>query len=223
MPASFSIHAPAAARCCDRSRETVACFVPTARFHARRSRPSVLARRAPLAAAAHSHHGKQYCPQHARLGAKHAHERACVVDSFNCRSCRPVRTCPVSNGYLDRCAGLDGSGMHSQCKEVRTHPLPLHRPLLSRDDRAGRCAWFWLRLRRYLRLGSLSRVHSPRKRYPVVGDRACLGQILLSQEVQVSFVHRLLAGRAFGRGGRRLLRRHIAFVVRMAIWVLALS
>src|SRR5262249_18292315 len=59
MPASFSIPAAAAARHCGRSRAIVACSVPTARFRARRSRPSGRVRRAPLRAVPHSHHGKR--------------------------------------------------------------------------------------------------------------------------------------------------------------------
>jgi hypothetical protein len=100
------------------------------------------------------------------------------------RCCRAARARPCSNGYLDRCATLDGNGVHSQRKAVRTHPLPLHWPLLSRDERASRCAWLWLRLRRHLRLGSIGKRNSARKQTPVVGNRACLGQILLRQNVQ---------------------------------------
>ena|SRR6516164_9380608 len=54
MPASFSIRAPAAARRCDRSGVIAACSVPTARFRARRSRPSGRVGRAPLPAVADS-------------------------------------------------------------------------------------------------------------------------------------------------------------------------
>src|SRR5262249_5600407 len=54
MPAGFSIPAPAAARRCGRSRVTVACSVPTARFPVRRSRPSGRVGRALLPAVADS-------------------------------------------------------------------------------------------------------------------------------------------------------------------------
>ena len=89
------------------------------------------------------------------MAAKPAHEPARVVDSFGRHSCQPVRARSCSNCNLDHCAELDGGGVHSQCKTVRTHPLPVHRPLLSRDDRAGSCAWLWPRLRRPLRLAAI--------------------------------------------------------------------
>jgi hypothetical protein len=183
-PVSFSTPAPAAARRCGRNRVIVACSVPMARFHARRFRPSVRVRRAPLLATADSRRGKQYRAKPTRLAAKPAHEPARVVDSLDRRYCRPVRARPCSSGTLDHCAKLDGNGVHSQCKAVRPHPLPLHRPLLSRDDRAGRRPRFRPRPRRNLRLAGIGRRHSVWKRAPLVGDRACLGQIFLRQIIE---------------------------------------
>lgn len=55
----------------------------------------------------------------------------------------------------------------------------------SRNERASSCAWFWPRRRRHLRLAGIGRRHSARKQAPLVGDRACLGQIFLRQNVQV--------------------------------------
>src|SRR5262249_7242838 len=74
-------------------------------------------------AAAASRHGKRHRPQLTGLAAEPAHEPACVVDSPRRHSCRPVRARSSSNRYLDRCADLDGNGVHSQCKTVRTHCL----------------------------------------------------------------------------------------------------
>ena len=182
MPVSFSIHAPAAARPCGRSRAIVACSVPMARFHGRRSRPSVRVRRVALPAVVNNLHGEQYRPTLTRLAAKPADEPARMVDSLDRHYCRSARASPCSNGYLDRCAKLDGNGVHSQRKAVRTHPLPLHR---IRNERASSCAWFWPRRRRHLRLAGIGRRHSARKQAPLVGDRACLGQIFLRQNVQV--------------------------------------
>src|SRR5262245_47617686 len=62
MLVGFSIPAPAAARRCGRSRATVACFVPTARFRVRRSKPSVRMGRVLLRAVADNHHGKRGGP-----------------------------------------------------------------------------------------------------------------------------------------------------------------
>jgi hypothetical protein len=145
-------------------------------------------RRVPPPAVANSRRGKQYRAKLTRLVTKPTHKHTRVVDSLGRRYCQSARARPCSNGYLDRCAKLDGNGVHSQRKAVRTHPLPLHRPLLSRDDRAGRRAWFWPRLRRHLRLAGIGSRHSARKQAPLVGDRACLGQILLRQNVQARLV-----------------------------------
>jgi hypothetical protein len=134
MPASFSIRAPAAARRCGRSRVIVACSAPTARSRAHRSRPSGRVRRAPLPAVADSCHGKRYRPQLTGLAAESAHEPAGVVDSSGRHSRWLVRARPCSNCCLDHCADLDGNGVHSQCKAVRTHPLSVHRAVLLGHD-----------------------------------------------------------------------------------------
>jgi hypothetical protein len=141
----------------------------------------VRVRRVPLPAVANSRRGKQYRAKLTRLATKPTNKHTRVVDSLGRRYCQSVRVCPCSNGYLDRCAKLDGNGVHSQRKAVRPHSLPLHRPLLSRNERASSCAWFWRRLHRNLRLAGIGSRHSARKQAPLVGDRACLGQILLRQ------------------------------------------
>ena len=148
MLASFSIPAPAAARHCGRSRAIVACSVPMARFPARRSRPSVRVRRAPLRAVPDSHHGKRCRPKLARLARQPSHERVGMVDSERGDRCGSFRPPTRASRDMDHRAHLDGYGVHSQFKAVRTDPLPLHGPLLSRDDRTGARACFGRRFRR---------------------------------------------------------------------------
>jgi hypothetical protein len=70
-----------------------------ARFHARRSKPSVRVRRVALPAVADSHHGEQYRPTLTRLAAKPAHEPARVVDSLDRRYCRAARARPYTGPY----------------------------------------------------------------------------------------------------------------------------
>jgi hypothetical protein len=137
MPVRFSIHAPAAERHCGRSRAIVAFSVPMARFRARRSRPSVWVRGAPLPAVAGSHYGKQYRQQLTRLAAKHAYERTCAADYSRRVGCRPTGCCAGSNGHLDRRPRLNGRGMHPRCAVLRTDALPVHWAVLSRYDCSG--------------------------------------------------------------------------------------
>ena len=40
-------------------------------------------------------------------------------------------------------SALDGDGVRSECAALRPHALPLHRALLSRDDRARACPWLY--------------------------------------------------------------------------------
>jgi hypothetical protein len=117
---------------------------------------------------------KQYRSKLTRLAAKPAKEPARLGDPLDRRYRRPVRARPCSNDYLDDCPELDGNGVHAECKTVQTQPLPLHGPILSRDDRAGRCAWFWLRLGQDLRLADIGRRYSARKRASVVGNRTVM-------------------------------------------------
>jgi hypothetical protein len=123
-----------------------------------------------------------------RLAAKPVRKHSRVGNSLRRDSCQSVRARPCSNGCLDHRAELDGNGVPSQCKAVRTHPLPLHWPLLSRDDRAGRFAWFWHGLGLHFRLVASSRCQSPWEHAPLVGNRAGLGQILLRQKMRASLV-----------------------------------
>jgi len=170
MPAGFSIRAPAAARRCGRSRVIVACSVPTARFPVRRSRPSGRVGRAPRPAAAASRHGKRHHPQLTGLAAEPAHEPACVVDSSRHHSCRAVRARSWSNRYLDRCADLDGNGVHSQCKTVRTHALSVHRAVLLGHDRSCTRAGFGGHFGRLVCMGCARRCYYLWRQDHLVGD-----------------------------------------------------
>jgi hypothetical protein len=176
MPASFSILASAAARRCGRSRVIVASSAPTARSRARRSRPSV--RPAPLPVVADSRHGKRYRPQLTGLAAEPAHEPARVVDSSGRHSCRPVRARRCSNCYLDHCAQLDGNGVRSQCKAVRTHTLSVHRAVLLGHDHSCARAGIGGHFARLERMGCARRRHYPWRQDHLVDDRAGMGKIL---------------------------------------------
>ena len=142
MPASFYITALAAARSCGLSRAIVVSFVPTARFHARRSRPSVRVQRVPLRAVPDRHHGKRYCRKLPRLAQQPSRQRVGVVDSESGHRCGSFRPPARACRDMDHRAHLDGYGVRSQFKAVRTDPLPLYGPLLSRDDRTGGRACF---------------------------------------------------------------------------------
>src|SRR5262249_60991520 len=93
--------------------------------------------RAPLPSVPDRCHGNRYRPKLARLGTKPAHQPARVVDTSAGHSSWAICARLVSNCHLDGCTDLDGSGLHNELKTVRTHSLPLHRSLLSRDDSAG--------------------------------------------------------------------------------------
>ncbi len=178
MPAGFSIRAPAAARRCGRSRVIVACSAPTARFPARRSRPSGRVRRAPLPAVTDSRDGKRCRPQLTGLAAESAREPARVVDSSGRHSRRPVRARRCSNCCLDHCADLDGNGVRSQCKAVRTHTLSVHRAVLLGHDHSCARAGFGGHFARLERMGCARRRHYPWRQDHLVDDRAGMGKIL---------------------------------------------
>ena len=184
MPASFSIRALAATRHCGRSRAIVACSVPTARFRARRSRPSGRVRRAPLRAVPHSHHGKRYSPKLARLAQQPSHERVGMVDSESGHRCGAFLSFTGANRDVDHRARLDGHCVHSECKAVRADPLPLHGPLLSRDDRTGARACFGCRFRRLLCVAFIGGSHSWRKHDHLVGHGKGVGKILVEPSMQ---------------------------------------
>ena len=142
MPAGFSIPAPAAARRCDRSRVIVACSVPTARFRARRSRPTVRVTRVPLPAVPRDHGDKRYRPKITRLAQQPSHQRVGMVDSESGHRCRSFSPRARTSRDMEHRAYVDGYGVRSQFTAVRTDPLPLHGALLPRDDRTGARACF---------------------------------------------------------------------------------
>ena len=142
MPAGSSTTARVVGNGSSRSRAIVACSVPMVRFPARRSRPSVRVRRAPLRAVQGSHRGERHRPKLARLAQQPSHQRVGMVDSEGDHRCRSFRPYARASWDMDHRAHLDGYGVHSQFKAVRTDPLPLHGPLLSRDDRTGARACF---------------------------------------------------------------------------------
>jgi hypothetical protein len=64
-----------------------------------------------------------------------------VVDSESSHRCGSFHPAARANRGVDHRARLDGYCVHSQFKTVRTDSLPLHGPLLSRDDRTGARSW----------------------------------------------------------------------------------
>ena len=179
MPAGSFTSAPAAERSCDRNRAIAACSALTARCPVRRFRPSIRAGRAQLPAAQDKHDGERYSTGLTRLVGQHAHQLDRVVDSSGRHSCRFVRLDAYSSRHLDHRSDLDGHGVHSECKTVRSHALPLHGTFLSRHDRTGARAWLGHRIRRNLWMDCVGRPHYRRRQSHLVGDRAGVGKVLV--------------------------------------------
>jgi len=150
-----------------------------ARCRVRRFRRSVRGRLARFPAVWGNPHGKRYDPTLERLAGRHTHQRVGVVGSSSCHCCRSVSPGACSNRHLDHRAHLDGDGVHSECKEMRTHPLPLHGTLLSRHDRTGARACFESGFRRFLWMACIGCSYSCRKQDHLVGYRAGVGKILV--------------------------------------------
>ena len=74
-------------------------------------------------------------PNLAPLAWQCAHQLAGVVDAQSSHSCRFVCSCVCSRRDLDHRRHLDGHGVPIEREAVQSHALPLHRPLLSCDDR----------------------------------------------------------------------------------------
>ena len=123
-------------------------------------------------------HGKRG-PKLTRLAAHPAYQSFSVVDSPSRDPCRSARPGAGSCRHLDRRAHLDGNRVHSECKALRTYPVPLHGTLLSRHDRPGAGAGFGYRFCRLLRMASFGSSHSRRKQDHLVGHRAGVGKILV--------------------------------------------
>lgn len=173
--------APAAARSCARSKAIVACSAPMGRRRVRPFRRNAKVRPVLPLVARGDRHGERDDASFPRLVAYSGHSPLGMVDSASCGTDRPIRAYPGSNRCLDRRTDLDGRRLHSQCKAVRAHPLPLHGTLLSRHDRSSACARLGLGSCRFLRLAYPGRSHSRWKQAHLVGKRAGVGEILLNR------------------------------------------
>jgi hypothetical protein len=100
------------------------------------------------------------------------------VDSSGRHSCRPVRARRCSNCYLDHCAQLDGNGVRSQCKAMRTDALSIHRAVLLGHDHSCARAGFRGHFARLERMGCARRRYYPWRQDHLVDDRAGMGKIL---------------------------------------------
>jgi len=124
--------------------------------------------------------GQRFDPILSGLAWQPAHQPGCVVDSTRGHACRVVTPSARSRGRLDGCALLDGRGMHSECATMPSHALPLYRTVLSRDGGAGARSRCRYRVRRDLRVDRVGRPHCCRQQAHLVGDRTCMGQILIA-------------------------------------------
>ena len=175
MPAGFSTLAPAAERRCGRNPAIAACSVRMVRFHARRSKLSIQASRRYLLLRAVESDDRPRSSKLGRLAAKPTRQSARVVDSPSGHCCWSVCAGCCSRCNLDRRADLDGSCLHPQCQAVRSHPLPLHRPILSRDDCTNVCVRLQLPVREFAWLVDISLRYLAWKQAPVVRKRVGVG------------------------------------------------
>ena len=79
-----------------------------------------------------------------------------------------------------------GHSVHIEREAVQSHPLPLHWPLLSCDDRTCGSVRHRGRFRRNLWMDFFGRIHCRRQRAHMVGHRADMGQVLLGWEAERS-------------------------------------
>ena len=175
---SSSTSAPAAAPNCVPRRAIAASSVPTAPYHALRSRPHGPAKRMRPRAAfkpGHEQRGRTV----AGLVGKRSHECAGVAASPSSDRRRSYGAHVASRGDLDCRADLDGRRMYFELASLRPDTLPLHWPLLSRDDRAGSCPRGRRSPRRPVGMAGSRRAHSRRKWDHLVGHRAGVGKVLL--------------------------------------------
>ena len=150
MPAGSFMNVPAAAPTCGQSREIAACSVPMARCRVRRFRRSVRARPARLPAVRSKPPWQTIRSKPQTTGWVARAPMTGVVDSASRHCCGFVCSGPCSRRRLDHRPHLDGDGVPSECKTLRTHPLPLHGTLLSRHDRTGARACVGRCFRRFL-------------------------------------------------------------------------
>ena len=107
-----------------------------------------------------------------------------MVDSESGHRCGSFHFPARANRDMDHRARLDGYCVHSQFKTVRTHPLPLHGPLLSRDDRTGARPCFGYHFRWLLCMAFVGGSHSWRKHDHLVGHGKGVGKIRVAPLMQ---------------------------------------
>ena len=90
--------------------------------------------------------------------------------------CGAFHSSACANRGVDRRPRLDEYCVHPQFKAMRTDPLPLYGPLLSRDDRAGAHVCFGYHFRQLLCMAYIGGSHSWRKYDRLVGHRKGRGE-----------------------------------------------
>jgi hypothetical protein len=159
--------APAAVLSCGRRAAIAVCSVLTALCVVRQCKLKT-----PLPVAPHD-----YCRNIPRLAGKHVEQLTSVVASSRGNACRFVCSGPGSRSHLDRGSPLDGHSVYPKRQTLRPHALPLHRALLSRDDRAR--AWPRRHFLGHLRVDCARGRHRRRKPLDLVGDGAGVGEVLI--------------------------------------------
>src|SRR5215831_13252402 len=126
--------------------------------------------------------------------------------------CGAFHSSACANRGVDRRPRLDEYCVHPQFKAMRTDPLPLYGPLLSRDDRAGAHVCFGYHFRQLLCMAYIGGSHSWRKYDRLVGHRKGVGKILVEPSMQVPAARSLRAtvGAIVGAPDRTVKSRRAA-------------
>jgi hypothetical protein len=130
-------------------------------------------------------------PSLARLVRELAHQLAGVVATSRRDSCWFVCSCICSSRDLDHRPHLEGHGVHIEREAVQSHALPIHRPLLSCDDRSSLRVGHGGHFHRHLWMDFLGRVYCRRERAHMVGHRADMGEVLLVREPDLAQLSQL--------------------------------
>ena len=117
-----------------------------------------------------------------RLARDRPHQRIGVVAPRMRHACRAIRCNAGTYGELDRCASVDGDSLHPECPALRANALSIYGTVLSRHDSSGARVWRGHRPVRLLRMACARSRHSSRKQGHLVGDGACMGEVLLVRE-----------------------------------------